>query len=170
MNLNKLNTPELIGEEGWQEINFPTSYDRSKSFVHGGEADDRLKIKYFYNKKNKSIYARIYFGLATQGPPGHAHGGSIATVLDETMGVVAWISGYSVVSIELNVKYKKMLPVNTQVTIEAYIELINNRKIITKAKMYDNKGAIFSTSDGTYINLPKEKFGNIANINDILKI
>ena len=169
MNLNKRNIPELVGETGWYELNIPASYDITKSFVMGGEAEDRLKVKYFFNKKNKRVYARIYFGSATQGPPGFAHGGSIATVLDETMGIAAWIAGYTVVSIELNVKYKKMLPVNGVVTIEANIDSISNRKVTTKAKIYDNTGTIFSLSDGTYLNIPKEKFGAIANINDFLK-
>ncbi len=167
MKLNKQNTPELVGEEGWKEINIPVSYDITKSFVAGGEADDRLKVKYFLNKNNKKVYARIYFGSATQGPPGYAHGGSIATVLDETMGIAAWIAGYTVVSIELSIKYKKMLPVNSLVTIEANIASISNRKVIAKAKMYDNTGTIFSISDGTYFKIQKEKFGDILNINAI---
>ena len=40
-------------------------------------------------------------GPPIEGPPGHAHGGSMAAVLDEAMGAAAWMEGHLVVAVRL---------------------------------------------------------------------
>ena len=48
-------------------------------------------IHYFRTGPDRSLRAKVLFGPGTQGPPGHAHGGSMAAVLDEAMGGAAWM-------------------------------------------------------------------------------
>eukprot|EP00053_Salpingoeca_punica_P026785 m.226360 g.226360 ORF g.226360 m.226360 type:complete len:159 (+) comp90632_c0_seq1:62-538(+) len=61
-------------------------------------ANERLRVKYF--KKPAAtpdglaeLRGKAYFGHACEGPPGLAHGGSQAAVLDEAMGTVVWVNG-----------------------------------------------------------------------------
>src|SRR5579859_3317215 len=42
------------------------------------------------------VEARFRYELPQQGPPGHAHGGAIAAVLDEVMGAAVWRAGHPV--------------------------------------------------------------------------
>ncbi|HGY11225.1 MAG TPA: hypothetical protein ENK36_02525, partial [Desulfobacterales bacterium] len=55
------------------------------SFV-STDTEDRIKIQYYFERHSGHFLSRVIFGQKSQGPPGHVHGGAIASVLDETMG------------------------------------------------------------------------------------
>ena len=94
-------------EDGFKEIIFPKEYGMGRSFV-GGETDkERLIVQYYIRKEDKRFYSKVYFGEKAQGPPFHAHGGSMAAVLDEAMGLGAWVASKSVVAANLNIEYKR---------------------------------------------------------------
>ena len=170
MQTSAFNPLMLQGNPEWKELDLPATYGDGRSFVMGDNSIDRLTVRYFVRESDNRFFAKIFFGSATQGSPGFAHGGSIAAVLDEAMGFAAWIAGQTVVAAKLSVYYKKMLPLKTIATIEAWIDSVKGRKVITKSKIYDNNGTIFSKSEELYINLPKERFGDILDYRDKLKI
>ena len=85
----------------------------------------------------------------------------MAAVLDEAMGISAWIMGYTIVAASIMVEYRKMLPLDTVTTIEANIASENGRKIISKGKIYNETGTVYTESEGLYINIPPEKFGEM---------
>ncbi|NOX84538.1 MAG: PaaI family thioesterase [Chlorobi bacterium] len=161
MDKKKSNKPELKGETGWIEIDYPEIYRKEKFFVIGDQSEDRLKVKYFFRESDHRFFGKVFFGKATQGPPGHAHGGSMAAVLDEAMGFSSWIAGYTVVAAKIIVEYIEMLPVNSVVTVEAWVESVDGRKVTTKGKIYAGD-VIFSTAEGLFINIPVEKFGDLS--------
>ena len=99
------------------------------------------------------FFNQVYFGSAIEGPPGFAHGGSIAAVLDEAMGFAAWIAGQTVVAAKLSVYYKKMLPLKTIATIEAWIDSVKGRKVITKSKIYDDNGKLLIKGVERYVDI-----------------
>ena len=170
MQTSVLNLLQLKGEPEWKELDLPATYGDGRSFVMGDNSEERLTVRYFVRESDNRFFAKVFFGSATQGPPGYAHGGSIAAVLDEAMGFAAWIAGQTVVAAKLTINYKKMFPLKTIAIIEAWVESIKGRKVITKSKMYDSNGTIFSKSEGLYINIPKEKFGDILSYRDKFKI
>ena len=45
-----------------------------------------------------------------QGPPGHAHGGASAAILDEVMGLVVWAAGHKVLAANINIPAVKYIP------------------------------------------------------------
>ncbi len=161
MGENTSNMPDLRGKPGWKEIEYPEEYRKLQSFVLGDQSADRLVVQYFTRKSDHRFFGKVFFGEATQGPPGHAHGGSMAAVLDEAMGFAAWIAGQTVVAAKITVEYMQMLPVNSVVTVEAWVENIDGRKVMTKGKIYDGD-KIFSSSEGLFISIPAEKFGDEA--------
>ena len=160
---------KLKGEPEWKEFDLPATYGDGSSFVMGDDSGERLTVRYFVRESDNRFFAKIFFGSATQGPPGFAHGGSIVAALDEAMGFAAWIVGQTVVAAKLTVNYKNMLPLKSIATIEAWVDSIKGRKVITKSKIYDENGTIFSKAEGLYINIPKENFGDILNYRDKFK-
>ena len=98
-------------DAGWAPVDMPAEV-MEDSFVSGDRSGRRLTLRY-YTHDDGSMMAKVLLGPGAQGPPGHAHGGSMASLLDETMGGAAWMSGYMVVAAELNVTFKKMLPLGT---------------------------------------------------------
>ena len=153
--------PELKGEPGWKEIEYPDIYRKDQFFVIGDRSENRFRVKYYVRLSDRRFFGKIFFGKGTQGPPGHAHGGSMAAVLDEAMGFAAWIAGQTVVAARIVVEYMEMLPVNTVVTVEAWVEGIEGRKVNTVAKLYAGD-TVFASAKGLFINIPSEKFGDAA--------
>lgn len=155
---NTIILPELSAEKGWTELKIPHTYGIGKAFITGDRNSDRIRVRYFKKDSDNSFVARVWFGPSTEGPPGFVHGGSMAAVLDEAMGASVWIQGYTAVSANLTVQYCKMLPLNSITTVEAKITSINQNKIKAKGSIYDETGALYTESEGLFINISPEKF------------
>ena len=151
---------QLKAEEGWKELIFPKAYGVGKSFVGGDEKSKRLIVKYFIRRSDKRFIAKVYFGELAQGPPAHAHGGSMAAVLDEAMGLAAWAANHSVVAAKITIEYVAMLPLDTVTIVETWVEKTDGRKVWMKAEIKNSDNKVFSRGEGLYISLPVEKFGN----------
>jgi len=163
---NDISFPKLSGEKGWTELKIPDSYGNGRAFITGDISSDRLRVRYFKKDSDNSFVARVWFGHSTEGPTGFVHGGSMAAVLDEAMGVSAWIMGHTVVAAKITVKYRKMLPLDTVTTIEAWISSVKEKKVITRGKIYDGTGTLYSESEGLFINIPSERFGEMKKYQD----
>jgi acyl-coenzyme A thioesterase PaaI-like protein len=106
--------------------------------------------------------ARMIFSLGSglDGHSGFAHGAVIGLLIDEVMGqCVATVFGRSIVTAELNVQFKKMLPTPSVVLCRAWIEEEPaGRKIRLKATVEDGEGGLFATGGGLFILVkPKTK-------------
>ena len=93
-----------------------------RSFVSGKPQSGLLRVQYFRRRGDGAVVGRAWFGPGAAGPPSHAHGGSIAAVLDEAMGVAAWSRGYASVAARLEVDFVKMIPLGTDALLEAWVE------------------------------------------------
>ncbi len=150
----------LAPEDGWLELKFPKEYGMGRSYV-GGDSDAlRLQVKYFIRRSDKRFFAKVFFGINAQGPPAHAHGGSMAAVLDEAMGLGAWAADQSVVAAKVSIEYLRMLPLNTYTIIEVMLDKIEGRKVWMRAEIKDVEGKVYSKGEGLYINVPQEKLLN----------
>lgn len=150
----------LAPEEGWQELVFPKEYGMGRSYVGGDNDANRLQVKYFIRKEDKRFFAKVFFGTNAQGPPAHAHGGSMAAVLDEAMGLGAWAADQSVVAAKVSIEYLRMLPLNTYTIVEVILDKIEGRKVWMRADIKDANGKVYSKGEGLYINVPREKLLN----------
>lgn len=148
----KIIAPRIVPEAGWSAITeFPT-FGEGQPFLSGDTAGNRLRVAYFLREADGVVCARAWFGWAAQGPPGHAHGGSIAAVLDETMGVAVLHAGHLSVLASLNVQYRNKVPLGTDTVIEARVRRTERGKTYTQAIMrgYENN-FLFAEAEGLYI-------------------
>ncbi|MFU8805451.1 MAG: PaaI family thioesterase [Bradymonadaceae bacterium] len=130
-----------------------------RSFLAGPHADDEIiALRLYVRETDEALVARVWFGPGAQGPPGHAHGGSIAAVLDETLGSACWVAGYPVVAAELNTRFRKMLPLERIVTAEAWVERVDGRKIHPRGRIVDDDGTVYADATGLFIALESETF------------
>ena len=119
---------DLSGEASWVPFDAPSLVGESLRFVSGEPDGNRFRVRYYRNAKQQ-LQARIWFGPETEGPPGHAHGGSMAAVLDEVLGLAAWAAGYPIVVGNLNVSFRNLLPLQQVVTVESRIVSAEGRKV-----------------------------------------
>lgn len=79
--------------------------------------------------EDKSIYATVVFDKSKEGGAGILHGGAIAAVLDEAMGVAAYESGQAGYTVTMTYNYKTHIPLNQPIIIRAWVEKIEGRKV-----------------------------------------
>jgi acyl-coenzyme A thioesterase PaaI-like protein len=96
----------------------------------------------------------VDFGPRTQGAPGIAHGGSVAALFDELMGIAVWSTGCMAFSTSLQVHFRKMTPVPNRYIGESRIERIDGRKVWTSARLRAVGGdTVFAEAEGLYLEM-----------------
>jgi acyl-coenzyme A thioesterase PaaI-like protein len=132
------------------------------AFVSGDPQSDRLRVSYFHRASDNVLVARVWFGPGTEGPPGHAHGGSVASALDEAMGGAAWHAGYPVVAARITIDFHEMVPIGLEATIEARIEQVDGRKIRTRGRLTGEGGTVYADGEGLFIVLEAGQLDRLA--------
>jgi len=143
---------DLSGKEGWTAFDAPSLVGASLRFVSGEPDGNRYRVRY-YRDQQKRLRARIWFGPETEGPPGHAHGGSMAAVLDEVLGLAAWAAGYPIVVGNLNVSFRNLLPLEQVVTVESDVISAEGRKVMVHGRICDG-GTVFAEAECLCITIP----------------
>lgn len=152
----------LDPEAGWQPLPPAAELAGTRSFVSGAPSSDRLRVRYFTRDDDRSVVGKVWFGPLAEGPPGHAHGGAIAAVLDEAMGAAAWLNGHPVVAAELATHFHALVPLSTVVCFEASLASVEGRKVRTRAVLRDLHGVAYATAEALFIELAAERFGEGA--------
>ena len=144
----------LNGEKNWELFDAPSLVGNSLRFVSGDPEGERFRVRYFRDKHSRLI-ARVWFGPETEGPPGHAHGGAMAAVLDEVLGLAAWAAGHPIVVGQLNIRFSQLLPLDTVMQVESEVVSVAGRKIKVKGKIVSADGMTYASADCLCINILK---------------
>ncbi|MFA7692898.1 MAG: PaaI family thioesterase [Candidatus Hydrogenedentales bacterium] len=154
----ELKAPQVIPEPGWIALQEFPVLGEGRPFLAGDKAENRLRVAYFLRENDQTVFARAWFGWAAQGPPGYAHGGSIASVFDEAMGMAVFSQGALALLASLSVQYRNKIALGTDTVIEAKILRQEGRKIFTSAVMSSQNGKIlFAEAEGLYIKQEREQ-------------
>ncbi len=153
--------PEVVAEVDWEPFVPLALEGGQRSFVSGKPENGLLRVQYFKRQGDNAVVGRSWFGPGAAGPPSHAHGGSIAAVLDEAMGVAAWSSGYPSVAAHLEVDFRKMIPLGTDTWLEAWVEEARPRKVRTRGRLLDDEGKPFAEAVGLFVVLDPDRFGDV---------
>ena len=152
--------PEFAPEPGWNHLDLPRKFGKGRSFVSGDLEDDRLRIYYYNREADNALCAKVWFGIGAEGPPGHAHGGSMAAVLDEAMGFTCWVNNHPVVAAELNIKFRQKLPLDKVLHVESTIAQVKGRKIKTEGRIFNPEtDETYASGTGLFIVLTVNEFG-----------
>jgi acyl-coenzyme A thioesterase PaaI-like protein len=128
-----------------------------QSFVSGDPAGHRLRVAYFQRQSDRAVVGRAWFGQGSEGPPGYAHGGSVAAVLDEAMGAAAWVAGQPSIAARIEVDFRTMVPIGVDANVEMSVEKVEGRKITTRARLLDADGRVLAESAGLFLRLTEDQ-------------
>lgn len=127
--------------------------DHGWCFVCGHSNPHSIGVTWFVHPDGR-ITATVTFTEAQQGPPGFAHGGASAAVLDEAMGAAVWSAGHRVVAVNLNVDYRRPVPLGQEVHVEARITGRDGRAMYTQAELRLPDGQVAVSARGIYVEAP----------------
>ncbi|MBC8423564.1 PaaI family thioesterase [bacterium] len=150
-------------EPGWTRVDLPFPATSSR-FVSEDETGRRLSVR-FFRRDDGTVRVKVLCGPEASGPPGHAHGGCMAALLDEAMGAAAWMSGHPVLAAELNVTFKRMMPLETPCVVEAEVVAVENRKVRARSVLRDPAGeVVYCTATALLIELDERQLLELAEL------
>ncbi len=123
-------------------------------FVCGTENPHSIGLTWYVDDDGV-LTSEFTLNEAQQGPPGHAHGGASAAILDEAMGLVVWAAGLKVAAVNLEINYHKPLPLRQALTLEARITQRDDRKTFSAGEIKLADGSVCVSGRGIYVVAPK---------------
>jgi uncharacterized protein (TIGR00369 family) len=130
---------------------------RNYCFGCGRDNPEGLGLKFVFDEERKSFVCRFKLSRRHTGPPGHAHGGIIATILDEAMGKANRITGVTAVTQTMTVEYLKLVPLGKPLIAEGWQRSIRGRVHVNVAELRSPEGEILARSEGTFIAIDPQK-------------
>ncbi len=104
-----------------------TSLAFAHSLVAGGANPMGLGARLW--REGEIAAMRVTLGRAFEGAPGRSHGGVIAALIDETMGLAAGMNGAFGLTATLSISYLAPAPLGEPITARGWIESREGRKI-----------------------------------------
>ena len=136
---------------------------KNHCFVCGKDNPDSMRLRFTYDEERDCFVCRFRLGKRYTGPPGHCHGGIIATILDEAMGKVNKLRHVVAVTSEMTVKYLKPVPLHQSLRVESREVKVEGRKHINMAEILNESGEVLARSQGLFIAIdPQRMFGRFA--------
>jgi len=120
-----------------------------------------LRLQLFVDPPTGVVRTRFAPAREHIGFEGVAHGGVIATVMDEVMvWAASWAGKRFCLCGEMSVRFRQRAEVGQPLVCTARVEIVRSRFISTTAEAADESGRIFATAAGKYVPLSDEANGD----------
>ena len=123
----------------------------NKCFGCGGDNAGGMKLTFEQDNVNRKIVGRFVLGERYQGGGGFAHGGIIATLLDEAMGKVCRFREVRAVTAELTVEYLKPVNVQSEIVVEGRETEQKGRNLFMAGEIRNGVGEVLARGKGRFV-------------------
>ncbi len=110
----------------------------------------------------RRVVGEVEFGRAFEGAPGCVHGGFVAAVLDEALGMACIFGGGPAMTAELTTRFLRHTPIERPLKIEAKLEEVEGKKVRTSGRV-TSEGVTVVESTGLFIAVGSGKFEALLN-------
>lgn len=126
-------------------------------FGCGVENRSGLRLKFFTDPEGNIVcHPRLARRFA--GPPGHAHGGVIATLLDEAMSKANRAHGVIAMTRHLEVEYLRPVPLGKRLTLTARHLNAAGRRHHCEAQILNASGDLLATGKAVFVAVDPDHF------------
>ncbi|NLT73250.1 MAG: PaaI family thioesterase [Chloroflexi bacterium] len=125
-------------------------------FLCGVENPIGLKLS-FYELGDGRVATRFLPQQRHQGYPGVLHGGIASALLDETIGRTLTPLGIWAMTVELNVRYHKPIPLREPVIVIGEMVRLRSRMMEGKGEIRLNDGSIAASAQARYVRLTAQQ-------------
>lgn len=126
-------------------------------FACGKNNSEGMRLRFTYDEERDCFVCRFRLGKRYTGPPGHAHGGIIATILDEAMGKVNKLRHVVALTSTITVDYLKPVPLNRPLRAESREIKVQGRHHTNSAEILNQKSEVLARSKGLFIAIDPHK-------------
>jgi uncharacterized protein (TIGR00369 family) len=136
---------------------------KNHCFACGPDNPEGMHLKFTLDEARQTFVCRFRLGKRYTGPPGHCHGGIIATILDDAMGKVNKLHHVIARTKEMTVEYIKPVPLHKPLRVEGREVSVHGRQHINMAEILNENNEVLARSRGTFIAIDPEKmFGKFV--------
>ena len=132
---------------------------RNGCFGCGDDNSAGLHLKFFVDEEQR-VLCRVRLAAQFQGPPGHAHGGIIATLLDEAMSKANRFRNIVAMTRHMSIDYRRPVPLHTDLVLEGWSEKdagsTSGRKHRCSAEIRDASGTVLASATGIFVEVSAE--------------
>ncbi|XP_020035423.1 acyl-coenzyme A thioesterase THEM4 [Castor canadensis] len=122
--------------------------------------EDGLGFEYvmFCNDIEKMVVCFFQGGPHLQGVPGFIHGGAIATIIDATVGMCANRAGGAAMTANLNINFKRPIPLCSVVVLKSQLDKVEGRKLFVSCSVRSiDEKTLHSEATSLFIKLDPNK-------------
>lgn len=130
---------------------------KNHCFGCGHDNPHGMRLKFSLDEESRQAICHFKLSRKYTGPPGYAHGGIIATILDEAMGKVNKFRNVLALTGSMEIKYLRPVPLGQPLTVTSAEERVDGRRHINMAEISNAKGEVLARSTGTFIAIDPEK-------------
>jgi len=152
---------DLAPEPGWTPLTPFWEALGTRSYVSSDDDGDRIRVRYFSDDAG-GTWARAAFGPGAEGPPGHVHGGALAALLDEAMGMAALATGRVCVAGRIEVDFRSMVRLGEVVTVELALGDATPKKVPVRATLRRAGGTAACEATGLFVDIGTDGLGRAA--------
>jgi uncharacterized protein (TIGR00369 family) len=124
---------------------------RNFCFACGKDNPHGMQLKFLLDDDGKHFICHFRLSNRFWGPPKHAHGGIIATILDEAMGKVNKLHHVMAVTSKMTVDYLKPVPLGKPLVAVGWEKSVRGRRHINLAEIRNPAGQVLARSQATFI-------------------
>ncbi|WP_158748130.1 PaaI family thioesterase [Acidobacterium sp. S8] len=129
----------------------PLSHGAPHNCFGCGEANHSgLHLKFFVDDQQQ-IICNTSLARSFEGPPGYAHGGIIATLLDEAMSKANRQHGVTAMTRQMEIDYLRPVPLEQPITITGRHLSHQGRKHSCEAEIKDGAGTVLAQGKALFI-------------------
>ena len=119
-----------------------------------------MRLKFYPDQSGKTFVCNFRLGRRYTGPPGHCHGGVIATILDDAMGKLNKLRDLVAMTASMTVDYLRPVPLYKPLRVVSRELSKRGRRLTHSAEILDEKGTVLARSRGLFkIIDPERVFG-----------
>ena len=120
-------------------------------FGCGGANDFGMKLAFELDQDERRAKGIFVLGPRYAGGAGFAHGGIIAVLLDEAMGKISKLNDERAVTAELNIEYRKPVPVDAEIVVSGWQEDEKGRNRFRVGEIHDTQGNLLARGRGRFV-------------------
>ena len=120
-------------------------------FGCGGANNSGMKLTFELDQDTRRVTGKFILGARYGGGAGFAHGGIIAILLDEAMGKISKLSDERAVTAELNIEYRKPVPVDSEIVVTGWQEEEKGRNRFRIGEIHDAQGNLLARGRGRFV-------------------